>query len=405
MTYAKKSAMNISISVIIEGQRQIIDDLVKSVKWSGDTQQSCRKLDVDISNTVDGRRRALNIQKGSEVRLLSAGVELFRGTIFADKIDSNGQYSITAYDDNTYLNRNKDTKKYVGKTATAIIKSICSEFGIPAGTIADTGYLIPKLILRDKTLWEMMVTALTVTYHQTGRKYYIFSKGGKLHVSARKDVVAKINLETGLNIVDASFAASIEDMRTKVKVYGEAKGAKDAKGNESKAEITATAKDDRLIAKFGLMQHTENMSGDVTKSQIEQRAKELLKQLGVITDESSLNCLGIDDVISGCSVYAYEPMTGIKGGYYVSADSHTWQSGNHLMNIKITATDDVPLMEYEPPDEESAAKKSAAKKKKRSKGRKRKTTSKEKKAKKSKQSKPSAAEIKVNAILNAKGVG
>lgn len=401
MSYAKTSAMDISVSVGIDGQRVVIDELVNSVTWSGDTQQASRKLDVKISNTINGRSRALNIQKGSEIRFTSKGEELFRGMIFADKLDSSGQMSITAYDENIFLTKNKDSKKFVKKTATAIIKSLCSEFGIAVGNVVDTGYIIPKLILRDKTLWEMMVTALTVTYHQTGRKYFIFAKGGKLNVSARKDVVAKINLETGLNILDASYSASIEEMRTKVKVVGEVKSGKDSKGNETKKEISATAKDDKLITKFGLMQHMENMSGDVTKSQIEQRAKELLKQLAVITDEATLNCLGVDEVTSGGAVYAYEPMTGIQGGFYVSSDSHTWQSGNHTMNISLTATDDVPLMEYDPPSEESSTtkkstttKKSAAAKKKSSKG----TT-------KKKTTGPSAAELKVQSILNAKGVG
>jgi hypothetical protein len=427
MSYAKDSAMEISVSVGIAGKSVIIDEIVRSVSWSGDTKQSSRKLDVQISNTLNGRARALNIQRGSQLIFKSKDKELFRGMIFADKIDSKGQMSLTAYDDNIYLTKNKDTKKFVGKTATAIIKSICSEFGIPVGSVEETGYIIPKLILRDKTLWEMMVTALTVTYHQTGRKYFIFSKGGKLQVSARKDVVAKINLETGLNILDASYSASIDDMRTKVKVVGEVKGAKDKNGNETKQEISATAKDDGMIKAFGLMQHLETMSGDVTKSQIEQRAKELLKQLAVITDEATLNCLGVDEVISGGAVYAYEPMTSIMGGFYVSADSHTWQSGNHTMNIKLTATDDVPLMEYDPPDDETKSGSSASKDKKpAANDKKAKTTktkekttkkpaSKKKSAeakkksskgtKKPKVKKPDATTLKIQGILHAKGVG
>ncbi|MFS0841172.1 hypothetical protein [Paenibacillus sp. 1P03SA] len=370
----------------------MVDDIVKSVTWSGDTKQASRKLEVQLSNTLDGRTRALDIQLGAEIRFYSDSEELFRGIIFSHKIDSSGQMSLTAYDENIYLAKNKDSKKFVKKTASAIIKSLCSEFGIPTGVVEDTGYIIPKLILRDKTLWEIMVTALTVTYHQTGRKYFIYAREGKLNLSARKDVVAKINLETGLNIVDASFSASIEEMRTQVKVVGELKG-KDSKGKETKTEISASAKNDALIKRFGVMQHLESMSGDVTRSQIEQRAKELLKQLAVITDQSTLNCLGVDDVVSGGAVYAYEPLTGIQGSYYVSADSHSWQSGNHTMSITITATDDLPLMEYEPPDEEKpekkSSKKSAEKKKKKSKG--------------TKKKKPDAAEIKVNSILNARG--
>jgi hypothetical protein len=366
--YAKDRALDISV-VLINGEDEEIylDDIVKSVSWSGDVKQASRKLDVSISNTVDGKRREFWIELGGEISFRSNGEEVFHGVVFADRIDNKGQMTITAYDENIYLTKSKDSKKFVGKTASAIISSLCTEFGVPAGKIEDTGFVIPKLILRDKTLWEMMVTALTVTYRQTGRRFFIFSKNGKLQVSERKNVVAKVNLERGLNILDATFSSSIEEMKTKVKVTGEqeitTKG-KDGKEKKDKKEIEAKAEDAELIKRFGIMQHLENMSGNVTPSQIQQRAKELLKQFGVITDETSLNCFGVDEVISGSAVYAYEPMTGIAGSFYVSSDTHNYSNGVHTMSINITATDDLPLMEYEPPEEPEEKKKKSKKKKK-----------------------------------------
>lgn len=375
-SWAKDKALNMSV-ILWKGSEQIpLDDIVTSVTWSGDVQQAARKLDLAVSNTIDGRKQAMQIPKGSEISFRSDGAEIFRGVVFAERIDSSGQMTVTAYDENIYLTKSTDSKKFVKKTASAIIASLCKEFGVPHGTIADTGFVIPKLILRDKTLFEMMVTALTVTYRQTGRRFFIFSKNGKLQVSERKNVVARINLERGLNILDASFSSSIEEMKTKVKVVGE-----QAVGKTRK-EISTVAQDAALINKFGVMQHLENMSGDVTPSQIQQRAKELLKQLAVISDESALNCIGHDSVISGAAVYAFEPMTGIAGSYYVSSDSHEYSGGLHSMSITISATDDLPLMEYEPPYEPE-----------------------EKQAKAKKKPKQKDGSNIVDLIFNAKGVG
>lgn len=364
------------ISVIVNGGTGEIslDGFVQSVTCSGDVQQAARRVEVTWMNTLDGQKRALEVAKGSEIRLLEDKVELFRGVIFGDRIDSKGNAGITAYDDNIYLTKSKDTKIFKGKKASEILSQLCKEYGIPVGTIADTGYVIPKLILRDKTLWEMFVTALTVTFRAVGRRFFMFSKGGKFQLSERKNVVAKWVLENGRNIIDASYTTSIEEMKTKVKVMGQTK---------DKKEIVAQVQDAALIQKYGIMQHLENASGDVTKSQIEQTAKQLLKQLAVITDDASLTCVGDNDVAAGCAVYVREQMTGIVGSYYVSTDSHTWDAGGvHTMSISLTATDDLPTMEYEAPNEPG-----------------------DDKSKKAVKPKKATATDAVKRILNAKGTG
>lgn len=341
-------ALNVDV-ILNDGTKDTyLTPLVRSVTWSGDNQQATRKLDVAFTNTIDGKKRHFDIAKGDEIRFIENGAELFRGVIFADSIDIRGSASLTAYDENIYLTKNKDSRKLVGKTASSFIKSVCKDFGIPVGDVEDTGYVIPSLILRDKTIYEMFIIALTVTHKHNGRKFSLASKGGKLVLFERKKQVTRWLLEKGVNILDASYSQNIEDMRTKVKVVGTVKGAK--------TEISAEAKDSKLIAKFGIMQHLESASGDVTASSIQQLAKQLLSQLGTIKDEARLRGLGVSEVISGTAVYVYEPMTGIQGGYYVSSDSHTWESGAHTMDVTLSATDDIPRMEYEPPNEEKPSK-------------------------------------------------
>ncbi|MCG5252629.1 XkdQ/YqbQ family protein [Brevibacillus agri] len=317
--------------------------LVESADWSGDVTQAARKLDVSLVNTADGRAQAMRIEHGKELRLLYDGRELFRGVVFAHRIDDRGMMTVTAYDENTYLTRNYDTRKFTKMTASAIVRRLCNDFGIATGTIADTGYVIPKLVLRDKSIWDMMTIALTYSRKQTGRRFFIYSREGRLHLSERKEAVVRWVLENGRNITSASYSQSIEDLRTQVKVIG---------GDPEKKPIIATVKSDALIQRFGIMQHLENVDPDMTRSQVEQRAKQLLKDLGTIDDDAQIEALGNPDVTAGTAVYVRESMTGITGGFYVSTDNHTFRGGIHTMSLTLSAADNLPTMEYEPPLEE-----------------------------------------------------
>lgn len=328
-----------SWSVTYKDQEQdvFLDPIVKSVNWSGDIKQAARKLVVELSNTGDLRELYMKLQKGGELRFLLDDQELFRGVLFADEIDSKGQMSLTAYDENIYLTKSKDTKIFRGQTASAVVKRLCNEFSIPMGEVQDTGYVIPKLVLRDKTLFEMMVTALTESEKQNGQRFWITSRKGKLQVLARKEQKGKWVLENGVNLLGASYSQSIEETRTQIKVIGE---------DGKKKELSASAKDSELIRKFGVMQHLEKPDQAMTSSQMEQRAKQLLKDLATIEDQARIECLGIADVVSGSCVYVKESVTGILGGYYVSADEHHFEHGKHMMSLTLSATDDIPKLEY-----------------------------------------------------------
>lgn len=324
------------IKMLFDGQD--ITSIVSSIQWTGEILHSDRKISVNISNTIDGRIQFLNIETGKEVIFFNNGEELFRGIVFNTDINDKGEMNISAADVNVYLTKNIDTRKFENKKASDIVKRICDDFEIPYGDIIDTGYVIPKLIFRDKSLFNMMIAALTITEKQTGSRFFIFNKGGKLQLLKRKDQVTKWVLENGVNILSADYSKSIDKMKTQIKVVG---------GDKEKSPLIATVKNDELINKYGIMQHLENADSDLTKSQVEQLAKELLKQLGTIEDSASIDAIGINEVISGSCIYVTEKMTGVKGAFYVINDSHTFENGKHTMSITLSATDDLPTMEYE----------------------------------------------------------
>lgn len=317
-----------------------LDPIVTSVRWSGDVSLPYRTLNVTLANSNGGATRLVAVELGNEIRLYNNdnGAELFRGVVFAHDIDQSGRMNVTAYDENYYLTRNTDTKRFANMTAGAIIRQLCRDFGISAGNIAETSFVISKLILRDRTLWDMMIIALTETRKQNGRRFFVYADNGKLNVVERKGKVVNWLLADGINILSASYSQSIEDMKTQVKVLG---------GDPDKNPLVATVKDDALIAKYGLMQHLENADRDLKASELQQLARQLLADLAKITDVANVEALGNVEVTAGTAVYVKETMTGIIGAYYVSTDTHTFENGTHRMSVKLSATDDLPKLDYE----------------------------------------------------------
>ena len=142
----------IELNHIFKGTNINLTPLVTSVTWSGDIMTASRNLDVELNNTLDGKRRAAFVEEGAEIIFKWNNVELFRGVLFSDNISIDGTHSFTAHDENYYLLKNFDTIKLSKVTAGTFIKSTCAKFGVATGAIADTGYVIPKMILRDMSL-------------------------------------------------------------------------------------------------------------------------------------------------------------------------------------------------------------------------------------------------------------
>ncbi|WP_433943602.1 XkdQ/YqbQ family protein [Paenibacillus sp. SN-8-1] len=363
--------MAVNFRVLYDG-KYFVEDIVKSAQWSGDVAQPHRTLTLALSNTINGTDQAMRFELGKELRFYVENGGLFRGVIFSYSVAQDGNATVTAYDENVYLTKNEDSRRFVGMTAAGIIKEIAKAHAIPVGTIAGTGYVIPKLILRDMTLWDMAVTALTETRKQNGRKFFLYASEGKLNLREKKDGTVRWLLEDGVNIITANRSRSIEEMRTSVKVLG---------GDEEKKPLSASAKDVALTSKYGLMQHVERADSRLNQSQIQQLAKQRLKELGKVTEEVTVEALGNTNVIAGAAVYAFESMTELVGGFYVNADTHTFENGVHRMSVTLSKTDDLPKLEYEDPDAFEAAKKAkvAAKKKaKKTKEKAKKTTTKKK---------------------------
>lgn len=338
--------MSVKVAYYVGSQIYYLTPLVTGVTWSGDTTTASRSCQISLNNTTDGYTREVNVEVGRDVRLLkSSGEELFRGVIFDSEITSDGAQRITVRDYNHYLVKNTDSHVFKNKKASDIVRYICSAYGIKGGQIDDTGYVIPKLVLRDKTIYDMIIIALTETRKKTGKIYLLGNEKGLLTLRERKNQVKRLVIQDSANLISASQTESIEDLRNSVRYTG--KSGDDAVG--------VSVSDNASISRYGLMREKKTES-DATDAQLKPIAQALLNELNKVSTESTVEAIGDTSVRAGSMVQVSEQMSGIRGGFVVITDDHTFEpSGKHTMRLKVSKTLEFTEIEYEPPEEPKPA--------------------------------------------------
>lgn len=321
--------------------------LVTNVTVSGDIATAYRTAEISFTNTHNGNTRFLDVDYGKEIRIIVNNKEFFRGVVFKTTINEKGDSSITAYDYNVYLTKSTDSFKFVNKTATEIIKWLCARFDIAMGQVDDTKYVIPGLVLREKTLWDMMVIALTETQKRTGKRFILRSEQGKLTLKAVATQLQKFVIEDGRNLLTVSYSVSIDDRKTHVKLLA----------NEDTKPIGVTVYSDASKKEIGVMQHYEVINDPTNQARLKELALKMLKEMNVNNEEIDVESFGAPEIISGVGILIRNEMTGVHGSYFVSSDSHKFDAnGSYTMSLKLSKTLDLPEEDYDPPQTKAAEK-------------------------------------------------
>lgn len=309
-----------------------ISPMVQDAELKGNKYKSARSLSLKVLNTSKGMHGSFDFSEGDNVIFMWNQQELLRGFLWKISKDKSQTDSLTVYDLMIYLLKNNDTYVFTSKKASDIAKIICSDFGIPAGDIADTGYVIPSLVCDGKSLYDMIMQALEITRKQTGVNYYLYSDHGKLFLVKRIEQVRKWVIENGVNLIDYSYESSLDDTFTKVKLIA----------GEKDKTIIATAENGELQKKFGLIQYFEKVSDNLSKTQLQERANQIMKEKGQVNRQFSITALGLKDVISGSAIYVIEKNLNIQKGYFVDEDTHSFKGNQHTMSLKLSETDKLP---------------------------------------------------------------
>lgn len=311
-----------------------ITGLVDTITWAGRRGSPTRTLTISLLDD-DGYKHArseIDIEQGYQCIFKYGGKELFRGIFLRQSQNHSKTAEYKAYDLGIYLSNNKDTFVYENKTATDVFKDVCSRFGIPVGGAAQTSHIIPDLTKKKTTGWDAIEDALSLDYDNTGAKHYVFAEKGQLFLKKRLENVLQWVLETDTNITNYMYSKSIENVRTRIKLYSK------------EGTVIAQEQDTSLEKKIGIFQEVDTPDESLTTAQIKSLAKTMLQEKKAVEHDLSLNnVIGITDVISGVGVFIKVEHLGINKTFYVDSDTHTFKGNLHTMSLSLNLVPEVSV--------------------------------------------------------------
>lgn len=290
-----------------------VTEKVQAKTWSGSYKDCARQLTFSVLPEALA-------DLGGMARLYKDADILFSGHIVSRNRDSLGKtIDCSALDNGLYLKRNSTYMAVRKQTPEAVTAQLCGEFGIPYENLAATGVPLSRNFL-GVSLYQIIQTMYTLAAEQTGKQYQIRFRSNHLEVVEKAIGPESIRLAPGSNLISCRSAESIEKMVNRVAVYDDDKFKKVAEYDSP----------ENYIALYGLMQQAIRASD---KENPEAAAKDILEQNGISTTITA-QCLGNVKLITGNAVAVHEPVTGVDGLFWITADSHTVRRG--IYQTKVT---------------------------------------------------------------------
>lgn len=295
-----------------------ITEYISSITWSGSRAEVARKLELAVVNApLDKNITPPQMGLADPIYLFDEdNTELFRGFITDREASSGtGTVSYTAYDLLFYTLKSNATYNFSGKTAETITKMVCSDLQIPTGELASTG-LSQKLIVQNKSIYEIIMMAYTQAYQKNGKKYHVVAEKGLLCVKEMGNKTCEIEFTEDSNITSSNYKESLQNMVNKVKIYD----------GEGKAVGVVQSED----TKYGIFQQVyikeEGKDANTT-------AKSMFKG---VEKTFTLECLNYNGAVTGSGAIIRDTATGLSGLVWIDSDAHTWKDGVSTMQLTVT---------------------------------------------------------------------
>ncbi|HGS9571457.1 TPA: cell wall hydrolase, partial [Clostridioides difficile] len=302
--------------------------VIDGVTWEIERRGTPSKLEFTI--VMDD---ILQFCEGNSVRLYYKGTGVFYGYIFQKKRDKENHIKIVAYDQLRYF-KNKDTYVYSNKTASELVKMLAKDFNLKYNVIEDTKYKISR-IEENKTLFDMILTALDDTLREKKEMYVLYDDFGRITLKN----VASMKLDTVMNndvIEDFDYNSSIDsDTYTKIKLVRD--------NEESGKRDVYIAQDSTHMRSWGILQMFDTVDKNMSEAEIKQKCDILLKLYNKKTKSLSLkNAFGDIRVRAGCLVPVFLNLGDIKLQNYMLVEKvkHTFENNSHFMDLTLVDGDE-----------------------------------------------------------------
>ena len=316
-----------------------VTDITEAVS-SPEARDELSALSVELTftavrnNNRDKYMHWYNIQPGDKIRVVNHGAEVFSGVILTVGLDG----TVTANDPGWYLTKSEIVLQVSNAAAADAVRRMCAKAGIPAGTIDLPPTRISEVWV-GSTPEQILEDILDICSAETGQSYRRRVRNGALQVGPLPSVpiIAYHKPADNLGAFDITLAKgdvtgsdSMSELTNSVVL---------AEGGDT-AKTLGRAYNAESIAKYGLLQAVETLSGDETTAQARQRVKNLLSHGDRLTRERTVEELwGADEVVSGILLQLQPNSYGVTGVQRVTGVTHRY-GHPHLMSLTVEAWPD-----------------------------------------------------------------
>lgn len=300
------------------GESRDTTQLVQSISWTGDVRQTARELTAALVVPRDGSVETPPLEEGAWLTMQAESRNLFFGPLLQCSTNTQSVVvNVSALDRGRYLVDNKGRYKFTNATAEAAASMICSNFGIPVGSLASTGVPLTQNFPGRDSLDQIIRKMYTMAGEKNGRRYLIrFSGEGALEV-VEKPSSASLEIAQTMGVTNTW---DITDLCNSVAIYTD------------DGALVRRVEDGASQGLNGRLEHiiTQRAGEDAgAEAQAWLEDNGLQQNLTVEVLNPPL------DLITGAAVILRDTGSGVSGLFWVDGDTHTWKNGQHFGKFKL----------------------------------------------------------------------
>lgn len=314
--------------LIKKDERINITPLVGEISWKSSIDQLGDELSFNIAFN-DTRFFPANPCSMGDMVLLENEGEIFRGIIVSEQRNGRQPLQYTAMDFAFYLNKSQEIYQFNRISASMAILQILRDFKIPIGNVIDIPTTINR-IYRDKALSDMIRDILDIAEAETGTRYVMEMRAGKLYIEPQKILKVEGRFSLAANLQEHSLQASIAAPSRSLSITEMINSVKLVNDNS----VIHLERNEGLVDEYGLLQQIIEVE-DSNKGKAATIGRNSLKETGRITEKNALTMLGQDDVRAGRVIEINEEITGMAGQYIIEGCSHVVKNGLHTMSLDL----------------------------------------------------------------------
>ena len=272
----------------------------------------------------------ISFVEGDAVRFSVDGQVIFLGWVFTKSRDRYAVIDVTCYDQLRYLKASA-SYCFVGRTAGQIITEIAQDFQLTVGTLDDTGFSIPSLIMEEKSCLDIISTALQRTLLATGKLYTFFDDAGVLSLREAGAMVAQGVVGTGSLLLDYTYKTDIDE-HTANSVKLVRPNEQTGRGDVFQAEDSGT------IARWGLLRLYQTVDEALNDAQAAAQAQSMLRYYNRRWRTLKVSALGLLGLRAGqMLMMQVENLGDIDLSRLVLLEkvTHTFENDLHTMDFEV----------------------------------------------------------------------